>query len=85
MRNACLVCGKPLDNRTRGRKRVYCGSLCRRKRERLLARLRRVLMRMERRAERYSTPGNSWGAYQMPFLVPKLESARLAVADELKR
>jgi hypothetical protein len=85
MRNNCRICEKPLEQPARGRKRDYCGLLCRRKRERLLARLRRVLMRMERRAERYSTPGNSWGAYQMPFLVPKLESARLAVADELKR
>jgi len=40
---------------------------------------------MEQRAERYAIPGNAWGAYQMPFLAPRLEAARLAVANELKR
>ncbi len=83
MRNNCRICAKPLEQPARGRKRVYCGWLCRRKRERLLARLRRVLKRMEHRAERYARPGNSWGAYQLPFLVPKLEAARLALAAEV--
>lgn len=32
--------------------------------------------------ERYSTQGNFWGAYQMPFLQPKLEAARMALAKE---
>jgi hypothetical protein len=81
MRSNCRICGTPLEQPARGRKRVYCGSLCRRKRERLLARLRRVLRRMEQRAEHYAIPGNSWGAYQLPFLVPKLEAARRALAD----
>lgn len=83
MRDNCRICGTPLKQPARGRKRVYCGSLCRRKRERLLARLRRVLRRMEQRAEHYVIPGNSWGAYQLPFLVPKLEAARLALAAEV--
>ena len=81
MRDNCRICEKPLEQPARGRKRVYCGSLCRRKRERLLARLRRVLRRMEHRAERYAIPGNAWGAYQLPLLAPKLEAARLALAD----
>ena len=83
MRDNCRVCGKPLEQPARGRKRVYCGSLCRRKRERLVARLRRVLRRLEQRAERYARPGNAWGAYQLPLLVPRLEAARLELAVEL--
>lgn len=83
MRSNCRICGTPLEQPARGRKRVYCGSLCRRKRERLIARLRRVLRRMEQRAEHYAIPGNSWGAYQLPFLVPKLEAARLALVAEV--
>lgn len=83
MRSNCRICGKPLEQPARGRKRVYCGSLCRRKRERLLARLRRVLRRMEQRAERYARPGNAWGVYQLPFLAPKLEAARQALAVEV--
>ncbi len=82
MRDNCQICGKRLEQPARGRKRVYCGSLCRRKRERLLARLRGVLRRLEQRAEGYSRPGNAWGAYQLPLLVPKIEAARLALAAE---
>ena len=83
MRDNCRICGKPLEQPARGRKRVYCGSLCRRKRERLLARLRRVLKRLEQRAERYAIPGNAWGVHQLPFLVPKLKAAQRALADEV--
>ena len=85
MPDNCLMCQKPLKQPTRGRKRVYCGSVCRRVRERILARLRRILWRLLERFERYSTPGNSWGAYQMPFLLPKLENARKALDIELAR
>jgi hypothetical protein len=38
---------------------------------------------LEQRAERYARPGNAWGAYQLPLLVPKLEAARLELAVEL--
>ena len=55
MREQCLVCGDPLINTTRGRKRVYCSMTCRRKRERVLARLRRNLGRLEARKERYGS------------------------------
>lgn len=81
MRDNCLMCQKPLEQPSRGRKRVYCGSACRRKRERILARLRGILGRLLERFERYSMPGNAWGAYQMPYLLPKLKTARAALAE----
>lgn len=76
MRENCLVCGARLTNAARGRRRTYCGLLCRRKRERLLARLRRTLARLEAKRERYSRPGNAYGMSQVPYLVPRLEQAR---------
>ena len=76
MREQCLVCGNRLKNAARGRRRVYCSLSCRRKRERLLARLRRTQRRLEARRERYDIPGNGYGLSQFPYLLPRIEQAR---------
>ena len=75
MREQCLVCGDRLKNAARGRKRVYCSVPCRRKRERLLARLRRTLRRLEARRERYDMPGNGYGLSQLPYLLQRIGQA----------
>lgn len=85
MRENCLICQKPLTNASRGRKRAYCCLACRRKRERILARLRRNVGRLEARKERYSEPGNSYGATQLPYLLPRLEQATGQLNAELLR
>ncbi len=83
MREQCLVCGDPLINAARGRKRVYCNLTCRRKCERLLARLRRNLTRLEARKERCSEPGNTFSKSQIPYLLPRIEQAQ-GELDRLK-
>ena len=80
MLKRCRCCGDKLIQPTGpGRKRLYCSIPCRRKQERALARLRRVLKRLEARKERYATPGNSWGQHQLPYLQPKLKAAAHAL------
>lgn len=76
MREHCRVCDHPLINVARGRRRIYCSVPCRRKRERLLARLRRALARLEAQKERYSEPGHSYGKIQLPYLLPRIEQAQ---------
>lgn len=80
MLKRCRSCGDKLIQRTGpGRNRLYCSIPCRRKQERTRARLRRVLKRLEARKERYATPGNAWGKHQLPYLLPKLKAAALAL------
>ncbi len=85
MRINCLTCGKHLEHSPRGRLPDYCGIVCRRKREDVLRRLRSRLRDLESRFVSYSRPGNAYGQHQMQYLLPKLESARLALAGELAR
>ena len=85
MREQCLVCGDPLINATRGRKRVYCSVTCRRKRERVLARLRRNLGRLEARKERYTAPGNRYGQSQLCYLEPQIKQASEELGAELSK
>ena len=85
MREQCLICGDPLINAARGRKRVYCSVTCRRRRERVLARLRRTLARLEARKERYATPGNSYGQSQLCYLEPQIKQASEELGAELSK
>jgi hypothetical protein len=86
MRSNCLTCGKPLlESPPRGRLPDYCGIVCRRKREDVLRRLRSRLRDFEKRLLSYSRPENTYGQHQMQYLLPALESARLALAQELGR
>ena len=85
MRSNCRTCRKPLEPAARGRLPDYCGIPCRRAQEAILRRLRANLRQLEAKAETYSRPGNDYGAHQMQFLLPKLEAARLVLADELAR
>jgi hypothetical protein len=83
MRSNCRTCGSLLEPSARGRLPNYCSLRCRRAQEAILRRLRANLSKLESKAERFSRPGNSFGQHQLQFLSPKLESARLALADEL--
>ena len=85
MRSNCRTCGKPLEPSIRGRLPDYCCIPCRRTQESILRRLRANLSDLESKAERYSRPGNSYGQNQMPYLLPKLEAARMVLDKELAR
>jgi hypothetical protein len=51
----------------------------------LLRRLRSRKNELEAKFVSYSRPENAYGQHQMQFLVPALEAARLALAQELSR
>ena len=78
MRNRCPICGKRLKNAPIGRKRVYCSIPCRRRRERLLARLRRIVGRLLNESKKPWSRGNR-------YLAAKIERTRKELAAELAR
>lgn len=69
----CRVCGKPLEQPVRGRRRDYCGIPCRRAQEAAIARLRGRLADVEAKIDRYTAHPSAWGDHQLPILLPKRE------------
>ena len=78
MRKRCLICGKRLKNAPIGRKRVYCSIPCRRQRERILARLRRIVGRLLNESKKPWNRGNG-------YLAAKIKRTRKELADELAK
>ena len=83
MPEKCRVCGKPLEQPARGRKREYCSVTCRRAQEVAIDRLRGRLMDVPSKIERYTMHPSPWGNHQLPSLIPKRDriAAELAALE----
>lgn len=73
MTENCRVCGKPIEQPARGRRKVYCGIRCRRAQEVAIARLRAALTDAEAKIQRHTARPSAWGNHQLPILTPKRE------------
>lgn len=73
MTENCRVCGKPLEQPARGRRRDYCGIPCRRAQEVAIDRLRGRLADVEAKISRHTAHPSPWGNHQLPILIPKRE------------
>lgn len=73
MTENCRVCGKPIEQPARGRRKVYCGIPCRRTQEAAIDRLRGRLADVQGKIERYTAHPSAWGNHQLPILTPKRE------------
>lgn len=73
MTENCRVCGKPIEQPARGRRKVYCGIPCRRAQEVAIDRLRGRLADVQGKIERYTAHPSAWGDHQLPILTPKRE------------
>lgn len=77
----CRVCGKPLEQPARGRRKVYCSIACRRTQEAALDRVRSALAHVEGMIARYKAHPSAWGARTLPLLEPKRDRLARELAD----
>ena len=80
MPEICRVCGKPIEQPARGRRKVYCSIRCRRAQEVAIDRLRGKLADVQGKIDRYTAHPSAWGSHQLPILIPKRERILVELA-----